>query len=111
MRGMKKWLPFKSLNGQEEVLNNYIQEKKKVEKPELSEDESQLLNAKLSTLQDGDMLIVTYFQEGQIVDARTTYRKYDETTHQMYFDRLIVKIDNILDIVFGDGREEYLQAC
>ena len=38
MRGMMKWQPFKSLNGQYRVLEEHRKEKVKVEKPELSSD-------------------------------------------------------------------------
>ena len=44
MRGMKKWLPFKSLSGQYEELDKMKSSRKKVAMPELSVDQIDELN-------------------------------------------------------------------
>ena len=54
MRGMKKWLPFKSLKGQYEELEKMKKERAKVEKPVLSEDEEEEVNRFLIGLKRGE---------------------------------------------------------
>ncbi len=73
MRGMKKWLPFKSLNGQYEYIEAMKKEKKKVEKPELSLDQIDELNHALITFRKGDIAKVKYFQDGEIIQKEAVF--------------------------------------
>lgn len=53
MRGRKKWLPFKSLSGQYERLDEREREEEKVSRPELSLDEREDINNTLVSLREG----------------------------------------------------------
>lgn len=50
MRGRKKWLPFKSLSGQYERLDEREREEERVSRPELSLDEREDINNTLVSL-------------------------------------------------------------
>jgi hypothetical protein len=85
MRGMKKWLPFKSLKGQYQVLDRMKENRMKTTKPELSIDQIDDLNRALSSLQKGDKTIVTYFDDGNILKKDAVFLKSDGTTMNVFF--------------------------
>ncbi len=85
MRGMKKWLPFKSLKGQFEMLDEMKTERKKMEKPELSIDQIDDLNRALSSLRKGDRTTVTYFDGGTIHTRNVVFLKSDGMTRNVFF--------------------------
>ena len=57
-----QFMPFSALKGYEEALKK--KEKIVVEKVELSEDAIEYLNYQLSGLKPGEMVTITYFEEG-----------------------------------------------
>ena len=98
MRGMKKWLPFKSLNNQYEILNDYIQEKNKVAMPELSDDKQEEINERLTNLKTGDMVRVTYFFDGFILTKNLCFQKIDSIKRKIYFKSFSLDLKKMLDI-------------
>ncbi len=74
MRGMKKWLPFKSLDGQDEVIENMYRERNKVEKPELSSDEEEEINECLVSLKRGDRVNLSYYEDGKIINCQAVFK-------------------------------------
>lgn len=98
MRGMKKWLPFKSLNGQYQVLEEMEKERKKVSKPELSIDEIEEINLVLTSLQRGDRVKVTYYQNGQIVKRNFIFLKVDTYQKRLIGQGISLSFEDLLDI-------------
>lgn len=96
MRGMKKWLPFKSLSGQYEVLDKMKQGRKKVDKPELSIDEIDNINHALISLKKGDVANVTFFDDGFILSKDMIFVKYDGYTKTVYFKEMSLPFSSLL---------------
>lgn len=98
MRGMKKWLPFKSLSGQYEVLDQMRAERNKKEKPELSIDEIDDLNRALVSLQKGDVTKVTYFHEGEILNKTVVFVKCDGYAKTVFFKGFSLPFTSLLKL-------------
>ncbi len=96
MRGMKKWLPFKSLSGQYEMIDKMKEERKKVTMPELSVDQIDDLNRVLVSLQKGDAVEVTYFQEGEVLSRRGVFLKCDGYSKQVFFKGFSLPFSSLL---------------
>ena len=75
-RGMKKWAPYKSLIEQEKYLNKVSDDNKKVEKPQISSDEAELINEILVNYQ-GEELIITYWRNSKINTMSAILKKID----------------------------------
>ncbi|MCH3966944.1 MAG: YolD-like family protein [Bacilli bacterium] len=84
MRGMKKWLPFKSLNGQEEVLNQMEEERRAVSRPILGEDEIEELNRSLLSLAQGDRVRVTYYRDHSIEKREGYFVRASRSEGRLY---------------------------
>ncbi len=98
MRGMKKWQPFKSLNGQYRVLEEHRREKTLVEKPELSYDQVEEINETITSLQRGDNVFVTYYCDGEIKKNCFLFLKCDPLVHQLYFQETKISFHALLGI-------------
>lgn len=98
MRGMMKWLPFKSLKGQYEILEAYEREKEKVVKPELSDDKIEEINYKLVSLKPGDKVKVKYYSNGFIKEAGLSFLSYDSLTDRLKFQTISLNTTDILDL-------------
>ena len=75
-RGMMKWAPYKSLVEQAECLEEMRYKKNKVEKPILSVDRKEKINAILKQYH-GQTLIFTFFNDGYIYKISTTIKSID----------------------------------
>ena len=75
-RGMKKWAPYKSLVEQEKYLKKASDNNQKVERPQLSSDEAELINEILVNYQ-GEELIITYWRNDKINTISTVLKKID----------------------------------
>ena len=75
-RGMKKWAPYKSLIEQEKYLNKVSDDNKKIEKPQISSDEAELINEILVNYQ-GEELIITYWRNSKINTMSAILKKID----------------------------------
>lgn len=93
---MKKWLPFKSLQGQYELLNKMMNDKDKIVCPELSIDEIDDLNRALVTLKRGDKTSVTYFQDGQIFKKSMTFIRCDGCSKTVFFKGMSLPFSSLL---------------
>lgn len=111
MRGMAKWLPFKSLSGQYEVLNQHEIERQKVEKPELEEDEIEKINQTLIQLKKGDYLSITYYDNGFFKDEESFLYSLDEITQTIRLkNNTTIKFENIIKIkkiIFEKNEQDY----
>ena len=107
MRVMMKWQPFKSLNGQYRVLEEHRKEKVKVEKPELSSDEVEDINAMLVSLSRGDIIRIRFFYDGQISVRTEVFISVDEIDRIIKCEGSIISFDDLL----GIERCEKLSFC
>ena len=75
-RGMKKWAPYKSLIEQEKYLNKLRNDREKVDKPQISSDEAELINEILINY-SGEELLITYWRSGKINTIPAILKKID----------------------------------
>lgn len=96
MRGMKKWLPFKSLTGQYEYINAMKQEREKVAKPELSLDAVDDLNHSLTTLKKGDITEVCYYSDGRIIKQKAVFLRCNGYNKTVEFKGFTLQFESLL---------------
>ncbi|HPG43626.1 MAG TPA: YolD-like family protein [Acholeplasmataceae bacterium] len=101
-RGIIKWAPFDALVGYGAMIRELKLRLNKQEKPELSDDQYDELNQKLSLAFHQDLEItLTYYDEGYIKNTWGKIKKIDRI-HQFIiltpFER--IKAFNIIDINF-----------
>ncbi len=75
-RGMKKWAPYKSLVEQEKYLNRLKENIEKVERPQMSSDEAELINEILTNYQ-GEELTITFWRNDKINTITSPLKKID----------------------------------
>lgn len=98
-RGMVKWAPYKSLPEQEDYLEKMEEEKNKVDKPLLSDDELIELDTKLSTYNRGDPISIEYYDYGfiKIVDDYLDY--IDAINKRIVLkNRMSIPVSNVLSL-------------
>lgn len=96
MRGMKKWMPFKSLKGQYETLDKMKNERRKQTMPELSIDEIDDLNRALTTLKKGDKTSVTYFTNGEILKKDVVFLRCDGYSRTVLFKEMTIPFASLI---------------
>ena len=74
----KQFMPFAALKGYEEALR--LKEKIVVERVELSDELSEELDRNLRQVKRGDMIEVTYYQEGEYLKMTGLVARIDETS-------------------------------
>lgn len=101
-RGMKKWAPYKSLNEQADFINKMYYEKHKVEKPKISSDQADDINEILVNYQ-GQLLTITYFDDGYVYDIKSTIYKIDIINRRIYIDRTsYIGLENLINLTNVD---------
>ena len=65
-RGMKKWAPYASLIEQKGTVQEMKGDKRKVQKPLLSQEQAEDINRFMVQLKKGQSVRITYFNEGHI---------------------------------------------
>jgi hypothetical protein len=103
MRGMKKWLPFKSLKGQYEMIDQMMEEREKVPMPELSIDQKEDINYRLQTLSKGEHIAVRYYQDGWIKVTEGIFLGVDKIEKRICFTGFAVPFSCLI----GLGEEIY----
>lgn len=98
MRGRKKWLPFKSLSGQYERLDEREREEERVSRPELSLDEREDINNTLVSLKKKERVKVTYYEEGRIYTQRKRFLYCDTPQLKIRFKDGWLYFDNLLSL-------------
>lgn len=98
MRGIKKWQPFKSLNGQYQILDERRKQKRKKDKPELSENQIEDINALLTSLTKGDYICVTYYDDGEIIQEKDLFLQIDPYEKRICLTKHILPFDALLDL-------------
>lgn len=98
-RGMAKWAPYKSLPEQEDYLEKMEEEKNKVDKPLLSDDELIELDTKLSTYNRGDPILIEYYDYG-FIKTVDDYLDYIDTINKRIVlkNRMSIPVSNVLSL-------------
>lgn len=94
---MKKFLPFASLKEQALHLAAMQEAKKRVPKPQISEDTTSEINRVLSEYR-GETLLIYYYTGGFIKSVETTIKQIDVINKTLRLEALSVKFTNILNI-------------
>ena len=113
MRGMKKWLPFKSLSGQYEILDEHEKEREKVDRPDLSEEEIEEINAVLCSLKKGDIVYLSYYDEEEsriIQREKRTFLSCEEYAQYIRFKEGNIAFRNLLALEPWK-QEESFEGC
>ncbi len=97
-RGMMKWKPFASLTEYDSYYQKMLEEKKKVSKPLISEDEAEEINTILVNSTPGVNLEVKFFAGGFIRTKIGSLIKVDPYEKRLFLDNLVVPFDNLLSI-------------
>lgn len=101
-RGIIKWQPFNSLMSSNQVLNSISQEKLKIKKPVLSEEQLEnIQNSLLEAYNNGFETLLTYYKSGNILNELAIIKVLDlnlkriilENNKIIYFNQ-IIKITN-----------------
>lgn len=86
-RGMIKWQPFNSVINNKTMLNSILKEKRKIKKPELSDDEIEKLEDKLIVSYYTHISIsITYYQDGYLLKTTSKIIKIDQIYKKVYLD-------------------------
>lgn len=98
-RGMVKWTPYKSLPEQEDYLEKMEEEKNKVDKPLLSDDELIELDTKLSTYNRGNPISIEYYDYG-FIKTVDDYLDYIDTINKRIVlkNRMSIPVSNVLSL-------------
>lgn len=96
-RGMKKFLPFASLKEQAVFLFAMQEAKKRVEKPQISEDTASEIN-RILVEYHGESLLIYYYANGYIKSITATIKKIDTINKTLHLEALSIKFTNILNI-------------
>ena len=97
-RGMKKWAPYKSLIEQEKYLNKVSDDNKKVEKPQISSDEVELINEILVNYHEEELLI-TYWRNSKINTISAILKKIDAENKKIVLqDRRTIYFTEIIKL-------------
>lgn len=77
-RRMIKWMPFKTMPQQYEILDDYIEDQNKIDMPILSDEQVQILNDKLNDkIQSNAQSTVEYWRNGYTFSIQGYIRKVD----------------------------------
>lgn len=98
-RGMVKWAPYKFLPEQEDYLEKMEEEKNKVDKPLLSDDELIELDTKLSTYNRGDPISIEYYDYG-FIKTVDDYLDYIDAINKRIVlkNRMSIPVSNVLSL-------------
>ena len=97
-RGMKKWAPYKSLIEQEKYLNKVSDDNKKIEKPQISSDEAELINEILINYH-GEELLITYWRNNKINTISAILKKIDAENKKIVLqDRRTIYFSEIIKL-------------
>lgn len=98
MRGMKKWLPFKSLKGQYEVIDAMKKERAWIERPELSEDRMAEINETLVSLSKGQSIAVTFYCDHELMTKRVVFDRLSYEQRKVYFVGFALPVYDIMAV-------------
>ncbi|MBQ6687541.1 MAG: YolD-like family protein [Bacilli bacterium] len=101
-RGIIKWAPFNSVAPSKEIINRLNQEKQKINKPILSEEQLNCLQQKLLESYTGEIkTTIEYYKNGKILKECSFINRIDLnqrriilTNNKIIYFNQIIKINN-----------------
>lgn len=101
-RGMKKWMPYRSLLEQLPSLNQTINDRKKCEKPEISEDKAEEINEILLN-HNQKVLEIFYYKNGYINRIIDCIKNIDIYNRKLVTNEgRVILLDSIVDLKYVD---------
>ena len=97
-RGMKKWAPFSSLIEQSTCLEKMRYERNKIDKPSISSDRANKINAILTNYR-GQEIKIKYYYDGYLFEIKTTIIKIESTQRALVTSKGIIPLSNIIDVI------------
>ena len=98
-RGMIKWLPFNSVISNKEILLSVINEKRKVSKPNISDDEKTVLeHALIDAFYMQDNISISYYKNGYIYEYIGKVKKIDSSNKLIYLTDLKLLFNQIIKV-------------
>ena len=102
-RGMKKWLPYKSLEEQGSYLNEAIRRKSRVQRPIVLEARAEKIDEFLKSYRGGSVKI-TFYCSGEIRQTLAPILKIDFRRRTLVYELMEVPFVDIIDV---EMEEEY----
>lgn len=97
-RGMKKWAPYKSLVEHNPTINKMKKDQEKISKPLISNEVAEEINDILQNYQ-GEILNITIYKAGELVDLETTLKRIDPYEHKLILpNRKSINLNDIVKI-------------
>lgn len=96
-RGMKKWAPFASLIDQSICLEKMKFEKNKIEKPKISNEVAEKINAILTSYHKQE-LTITYFYDGYIYKIKTIIKSINSYQKKLILPDGNIPLSEVIDI-------------
>lgn len=97
----KQFMPFAAVKGLDEALTRKRLERELKPRPELSEEQSDTLNARLSRLRKGMDVTIRYYSDGEYQVAQGRLELLDAAEHRLRVAGRTIVFDDILNIVIG----------
>lgn len=102
-RGMKKWVAYRALVEQASSLSKTHKEKRKIEKPLISNEEAEKINEILVNYSNEE-LIITIYKDGFLYEIETKLSKIDPINKELILeDRSKIKLK---DLVYLKRKED-----
>ena len=96
-RGMMKWAPYKSLDRQSDFIAKTLYEQGKREKPLISEERAEKIDALLRSYQNEEV-IATYYEGGYIYEAKGTIDVIDRYKKKIFVGEREIPFSKLIDI-------------
>lgn len=97
-RGMKKWLPYKSLTEQGGYLSEIIARKSVEEQPIPMEDEAEKIDSFLRSYEGGEIEL-RYFVSGHVHSCKGVPDKIDFRAKRLVFPSFEIPFSSIVEII------------
>lgn len=97
-RGIIKWAPFNSVTPSKQLINKLANERQKINKPILSEEQLETIQNNLLTVYNNEIIAtIKYFKNGSIYTEKSQIKFLDPNQHRIiltnnkaiYFNQII----------------------
>lgn len=95
-RGMAKWAPYKSLIEQEDFMSTMYRKKNAIEKPLISSDKAEEINAIFSSYR-GQEVAISFFLAGAIKESRGPIKRIDSFYRFIEINGIRIPFSSIVD--------------
>lgn len=98
-RGMIKWQPFNSVVSNKEILTTLLKEKSKQSKPEMSEEEINIIEKQIiNAYYMQSITNITYYKNGYLLKIKGKIKKIDKTYNLIYLENIKLLFQQIINI-------------